>query len=168
MEAAAPRIKPGDKIPPNGRQRRYAVPTPLTPATMPTPPARPAPAAIPQALDALDAQGRSLIRHALWLDALNAQWRPHLPPRLRGGQVRIGSVRGKRLQLLASHASWASRARLESAELLKIARTHLGLEVQYLDVRISPPAPLPPPPRHTPPSPVARAALRDIRALLEK
>jgi hypothetical protein len=112
------------------------------------------------ALDALlDGPGGDPIRRALWLDALDRQLRPHLPPAL-AAHARLGNVHDGRLVYLVDAPAWHARLRLAGPGLLDAARS-IGLEVSSLVVRTShgaraaQPAP---PPRHGPDPVAARKA----------
>jgi hypothetical protein len=103
----------------------------------PSPPAsRPA-----QPRDAFDAllgtdasdPGTHSLRRALWLDALDQQLRPHLPPQL-AAHARLANIDRGRLVYLVDAPVWHARMRLTATVLLEAARS-LGLEVHDLVVR---------------------------------
>ncbi|MEZ0469273.1 DciA family protein [Luteimonas salinilitoris] len=132
------------------------------------PPAGTARAAPAQpALDALlkGAAGDPL-RRALWLDALDQQLRPLLPPPL-AAHARLGNVDGRRLVYLVDAPVWHARMRLAGPELLDGARS-IGLDVTEFVVKTTRPMPRPPQSASTsrPMSARADAALRDALALL--
>jgi hypothetical protein len=116
------------------------------------------------ALDALLAgPGGDPIRHALWLDALDRQLRPHLPPAL-AAHARLGNVHDGRLVYLVDAPAWHARLRLAGPGLLDAARS-IGLEVSSFvvktrhDAMATQPAP---PPRREPDSSAARKAATAI------
>ncbi|WP_024889448.1 DUF721 domain-containing protein [Luteimonas huabeiensis] len=130
------------------------------------PGSRPRPAQ--PALDALlDGAAGDPIRRALWLDGLDRQLRPLLPPAL-AAHARLGNVDGRRLVLLVEAPVWHARVRLAGPEILEAARS-IGLDVAELTVRTATRAATPPP-RATPAprrlTPRAEQALREAAALL--
>ena len=71
------------------------------------------PASVPKpALDAVmaDKSGNPL-RRALWLDALDRQLRPHLPPAL-ANRCRLANVDGEHLVFLVESPVWHAKVRL--------------------------------------------------------
>ena len=86
-------------------------------------------------LDALaaDASGRSPIKRALWLDALDRTLRPHLPVSL-AAHARLANVDGAKLVYLVASPLWNASLRLAAPALLDAARSH-GLDVRELRVR---------------------------------
>ncbi|RMH94193.1 DUF721 domain-containing protein [Lysobacter pythonis] len=119
------------------------------------------------ALDAVlgEAAGDPL-RRAMWLDALDRQWRSLVPINLRG-HVRLGNVAGGRMSLLAESPLWASRARLAADELLLAARS-IGLEAKHLQVRVAHNASPPVPALEKRPTTASRTAVGEVLALLRK
>ena len=97
------------------------------------------------ALDALlaDDAGNPL-RRAMWLDALDQLFRPHLPPGM-AAHARLANVRGDRLVFLVDAPVWHAKLRLASPDLVDAARS-VGLEVTGLSVKttLQPLRPLPP------------------------
>lgn len=87
------------------------------------------------ALDALaaDASGRSPVKRAMYLDALDRALRPHLPASL-AAHARLANLDGARLVYLVDSPLWNASLRLAAPALLEAARSH-GLEVQELRVR---------------------------------
>ena len=86
------------------------------------------------ALDALlDGPGGDPIRRALWLDALDRQLRPHLPPAL-AAHARLGNVHDRRLVYLVDAPAWHARLRLAGPGLLDAARS-IGLEVRDIAIK---------------------------------
>jgi hypothetical protein len=108
------------------------------------------------ALDALlEGPGGDPIRRALWLDALDRQLRPNLPPAL-AAHARLGNVHNGRLVYLVDAPAWHARLRLAGPGLLDAARS-IGLEVSSLVVKTSHDALAAPsaPSRRRAPDPVA-------------
>lgn len=93
------------------------------------------PASVPkQALDAVmaDKAGNPL-RRALWLDALDRQLRPHLPPALKS-RCRLANVDGEHLVFLVDSPVWHAKVRLAENQLLDAARS-IGLKVTKVTVK---------------------------------
>lgn len=115
-----------------------------------------------EALDALFAgSAADPLRRALWLDTLERQLRPHLPPAL-AAHARFANVQGRKLVFVVDSPVWHARLRLASADLLDAARS-VGLECDAVVVRTTtaPLRPEPPAPRRPRPmSPGTREALR--------
>jgi hypothetical protein len=89
-----------------------------------------------EALDALFVAGNAdPLRRALWLDALERQLRPHLPPAL-AAHARFANVDGGRLVFLVDSPVWKARMRLSSAELLDAARS-IGLQCSEVVVKVA-------------------------------
>ncbi|MGN6224495.1 DciA family protein [Pseudoxanthomonas sp.] len=108
------------------------------------------------------------VRRALWLDALEQQLRPCLPPAL-APHCRLANVAGERLVFIVDSPVWRAKLRLASVELLDAARS-VGLTVTEVAVKTTT-APLHPNPRAetaAPPVPEAsRKALAAVLASLE-
>ncbi len=94
------------------------------------------------ALDAVmaDKAGNPL-RRALWLDALDRQLRPHLPPAL-ATRCRLANVNGEHLVFLVESPVWHAKVRLAEAQLIDAARS-IGLKVTKVTVKTA----AAPPPR---------------------
>ena len=94
---------------------------------------RPASAPKP-ALDAVmaDKSGNPL-RRALWLDALDRQLRPQLPPPLRN-RCRLANVDGEHLVFLVDSPVWHAKVRLAEAQLIDAARS-IGLKATKVTVK---------------------------------
>ena len=94
---------------------------------------RPASAPKP-ALDAVmaDKSGNPL-RRALWLDALDRQLRPQLPPTLRN-RCRLANVDGEHLVLLVDSPVWHAKLRLAEAQLIDAARS-IGLKATKVTIK---------------------------------
>jgi hypothetical protein len=94
------------------------------------------------ALDAVmaDKAGNPL-RPALWLDALDRQLRPHLPPAL-ATRCRLANVNGEHLVFLVDSPVWHAKLRLAEAQLIDAARS-IGLKVTKVTVKTA----AAPPPR---------------------
>lgn len=99
------------------------------------------PASTPKpALDAVmgDKTGNPL-RRALWLDALDRQLRPHLPPTL-ATRCRLANVNGEHLVFLVESPVWHAKVRLAEAQLIDAARS-IGLKVTKVTVKTAAAAP---------------------------
>jgi hypothetical protein len=99
------------------------------------------PASVPKpALDAVmaDKSGNPL-RRALWLDALDRQFRPQLPPPLRS-RCRLANVVGEHLVFLVESPVWHAKLRLAEAQLLDAARS-IGLKATRVTIKTASPTP---------------------------
>jgi hypothetical protein len=99
------------------------------------------PASTPKpALDAVmgDKAGNPL-RRALWLDALDRQLRPQLPPTL-AARCRLANVNGEHLVFLVESPVWHAKVRLAEAQLIDAARS-IGLKVTKVTVKTAAAAP---------------------------
>jgi len=99
------------------------------------------PASTPKpALDAVmgDKAGNPL-RRALWLDALDRQLRPHLPPTL-ATRCRLANVNGEHLVFVVESPVWHAKVRLAEAQLIDAARS-IGLKVTKVTVKTAAAAP---------------------------
>ena len=86
------------------------------------------------ALDALFAgSAGDPLRRALWLDAVDHQLRPCLPPSL-AAHARLANVRGDKLVYVVDAPVWHAKLRLAAPELLDAARS-IGLDVAVLNVK---------------------------------
>jgi hypothetical protein len=105
---------------------------------IPPPPRRPEGPQI--AIDALlgdeaSGPGDHFLRRALWLEALDQQLRPCLPPAL-AAHARLANVDRGRLVYLVDAPVWHARLRLAATDILDAARS-LGLEATDLVVKIA-------------------------------
>ena len=130
------------------------------------PPRRPT---VPQAaLEALLAEpAGDPIRRALWLDGLDRQLRPLLPPTL-APHVRLANFERGRLVCVVDAPVWRARLRLAAPELLDAARS-IGLEATELVVKttVSPPAgPASPPLANARTRPMSKTASDALQAAL--
>jgi hypothetical protein len=120
------------------------------------------------ALDALLAEpSGDPIRRALWLDGLDRQLRPLLPPTL-APHARLANFERGRLVFVVDAPVWRAKLRLAAPELLDAARS-VGLEATELVVKttLSPPAGSVSPPRANPPiRPMSKAASDALQAAL--
>lgn len=118
------------------------------------------------ALDALaaDPAGRSPIKRALWLDALDRTLRPHLPASL-GAHARLANVDGARLVYLVDSPLWNASLRLAAPALLEAARSH-GLDVRELRVRTTTQPLFPPARVETTVRPLSASAPQGLRDAL--
>nr|WP_312718888.1 DUF721 domain-containing protein [Stenotrophomonas geniculata] len=99
------------------------------------------PASVPKpALDAVmaDKSGNPL-RRALWLDALDRQLRPQLPPPLRS-RCQLANVDGEHLVFLVESPVWHAKLRLAEAQLLDAARS-IGLKATRVTIKTASPTP---------------------------
>ncbi len=79
------------------------------------------------------------LRRALWLDALDRQLRPHLPPTL-ATRCRLANVNGEHLVFLVESPVWHAKVRLAEAQLIDAARS-IGLKVTKVTVKTASAAP---------------------------
>ncbi len=79
------------------------------------------------------------LRRALWLDALDRQLRPQLPPPLRI-RCRLANVDGEHLVFLVESPVWHAKLRLAEAQLLDAARS-IGLKATKVTVKTASPTP---------------------------
>jgi len=101
------------------------------------------PASTPKpALDpVMDGKTSNPLRRALWLDTLDRQLRPHLPPTL-ATRCRLANVNGEHLVFLVESPVWHAKLRLAERELIDAARS-IGLKVTKVTVKTA----AAPPPR---------------------
>ncbi len=123
----------------------------------------------PAAEAALADETGATLRRALWLDALDQQLRPLLPPGL-AGHCRLANVSGGQLVFVNDSPVWRARVRLAEAELLDAARS-VGLNPTAVIVKTTT-GPLHPPvaAKTTAPlvSATARQAVGDALASLRE
>lgn len=101
-----------------------------------TPPGPARPASPQVAADALLGSDAGLpVKRALWLDAMDLQLRPSLPPGL-AAHARLANINGGTLVYLVDAPAWHARLRMAAPELLDAARS-IGLEVTELTVRVT-------------------------------
>lgn len=84
---------------------------------------------------ALGEKAGAPLRRALWLDALDRQLRPQLPPHL-AGRCRLANVRGEQLIFLVDSPIWHTKVRLAETQILDAARS-IGLKATALAVKIA-------------------------------
>jgi hypothetical protein len=102
----------------------------------------------------------ALAKKAARLEALDRALRQTLSSPLRE-QVRFASLRDDRLVFLASSPAWASRLRLQQAQILAAARA-IGTHASSVIVKV---APLPPPdPQPEQSKPLSAAAALHLKA----
>ncbi|UWX04741.1 DUF721 domain-containing protein [Pseudoxanthomonas sp. NC8] len=99
---------------------------------------------LPAAEAAMADETGAPLRRALWLDALDQQLRPLLPPGL-APHCRLANVSGGQLVFVTDSPVWRARVRLAEAEILGAARS-VGLNptaviVKTTTVPLQPPAP---------------------------
>jgi len=131
------------------------------------PPTPRRPSAPQAALDALlaDPAGNP-IRRALWLDGLDRQLRPLLPPTL-APHARLANFERGRLVFVVDAPVWRAKLRLAAPELLDAARS-VGLEATELVVKttLSPPAGPASPPANAHVRPMSKTARDALQAAL--
>jgi hypothetical protein len=79
-------------------------------------------------------------RRGLWLDALEQQLRPCLPPPL-ADHCRLANVSNDRLVFLVDSPVWRAKLRLAAPELIDLARS-FGLAVTEVTAKMNPAPPL--------------------------
>lgn len=105
------------------------------------------------------------VRRAMWLDALEQQLRPCLPPAL-APHCRLANVAGKRLVFIVDSPVWHARLRLAAPELINAAQS-IGLTVTEVTAKTSL-APLHPvEPAQDPVAPVSEASRKGLQAALD-
>ncbi len=75
------------------------------------------------------------VRRALWLDTLEQQLRPCLPPAL-SRHCRLGNVTGGKLVFIVESPVWKAKLRLAAPELINLARS-VGLAVTEVVAKVS-------------------------------
>ncbi|WP_284160200.1 DUF721 domain-containing protein [Xanthomonas citri] len=105
------------------------------------------------------------LRRALWLDALDRQLRPLLPPHL-STRCRLANVRGEQLVFLVDSPVWHAKVRLAGTQILDAARS-VGLKATAVTVKTATV------PLHSPtqqnrdrPKPVSEATHKGLRDAL--
>lgn len=106
------------------------------------------------------------IRRALWLDGLDHQLRPLLPPSL-APHARLANFERGRLVFVVDAPVWRAKLRLAAPELIDAARS-LGLEATEVVVKTTPPAadPASPPQAVRGTRPMSAAARKALEAAL--
>lgn len=102
------------------------------------PPPPDSPAGPKAAIDALfggesNDPGGQFLRRALWLETLDLQLRPCLPPGL-AAHARLANIDGGRLVYLVDAPVWHARMRLAATDILDTARS-FGLDATDLVVK---------------------------------
>lgn len=106
------------------------------------------------ALDTLAARARVL-------DLLDGRLR-HLLPETLARECRLADLRNGRLVFIATSSTWATRLRLQQANLLADARAATGDTIEYLAVKVAPLPPLPPEPIAS--KPLSATAAKHLRS----
>jgi hypothetical protein len=117
---------------------------------------------------ALSGVASEAVRRSLWLDALEQQLRPCLPPPL-ASHCRLANVSGSRLVFLVDSPVWRAKLRLAAPEIINLARS-IGLAATEVTAKVNtvPPVQRPAPVRNTLPlSAASRDALQAALASLE-
>jgi hypothetical protein len=89
---------------------------------------------------ALSGVASEAVRRGLWLDALEQQLRPCLPPPL-ADHCRLANVSNGRLVFLVDSPVWRAKLRLAAPELINLAQS-IGLAVTEATAKINPAPPL--------------------------
>ncbi|MEL1265957.1 DUF721 domain-containing protein [Pseudoxanthomonas putridarboris] len=105
------------------------------------------------------------VRRALWLDALEQQLRPCLPPAL-SPHCRLANVAGTRLVFIVDSPVWRAKLRLAAPELINAAQS-IGLAVTEVTAKttLAPPSPLDGAQRMA--KPVSEASRNGLKAALD-
>ena len=110
----------------------------------------------------------SLLQHAARLTRLQQLLAAALDPAL-AAQFQVANLKQNRLVLLASSPAWATRLRMQAAEVLAILRRSGLPELTEVEVRVAPlTAPPAPPPGRKALSPAAEQALALMARLRAK
>jgi hypothetical protein len=104
------------------------------------------------------------VRRALWLDALEQQLRPCLPPAL-SPHCRLGNVVGGKLVFIVDSPVWHARLRLAAPELINVARS-IGLAATEVVARTAT-APLPAEVAGRAAKPMSEASRTALKAALD-
>lgn len=75
------------------------------------------------------------VRRAIWLDTLEQQLRPCLPPAL-SSHCRLGNVTGGKLVFIVDSPVWKAKLRLAAPELINLARS-IGLAATEVVAKVS-------------------------------
>ncbi|GHH55213.1 DUF721 domain-containing protein [[Pseudomonas] boreopolis] len=109
------------------------------------------------------------LRRALWLDALDRQLRPHLPPSL-ANRCRLANVKDGQLVFLVESPVWHAKLRLAEHQLIDAAHS-IGLKVTRVTIKTATAALRSPtqqdPHRSQPISEATQRGLRDALASLQ-
>ncbi|MFT3755811.1 MAG: DciA family protein [Pseudoxanthomonas sp.] len=119
---------------------------------------------IPALQAAMSGVSANPVRHALWLDALEQQLRPCLPPQL-APHCRLANVAGGRLVFLVDSPVWRARLRLAAPELINLARS-FGLEVTEATAKVGTLPTIPGPASPRKPRPLSAATHDALQAAL--
>jgi len=109
------------------------------------------------------------VRRALWLDALEQQLRPCLPPPLADHCRLANVIEGGRLVFLVDSPIWRARLRLAAPDILDVAHS-IGLQATEVTIKTSlaPAVPKSPAGESRPLSETARDALAAAVATLRE
>jgi len=75
------------------------------------------------------------VRRAIWLDTLEQQLRPCLPPAL-SSHCKLGNVTGGKLVFIVDSPVWKAKLRLAAPELINLARS-IGLAATEVVAKVS-------------------------------
>jgi hypothetical protein len=105
------------------------------------------------------------VRRALWLDALEQQLRPCLPPTL-SHHCRLANVaEGRRLVFIVDSPVWRAKLRLAAPELINAAQS-IGLTVSEVTIKTSTTPLSPAPPAQRAINPLSETARKALAAAL--
>jgi hypothetical protein len=104
------------------------------------------------------------VRRALWLDALEQQLRPCLPPAL-SSHCRLGNVTGGKLVFIVDSPVWRAKLRLAAPELINLARS-IGLPATEVVAKVSTVSPQRPPAAGKTVKPMSAASREALDAAL--
>ncbi|WP_454832060.1 DciA family protein [Pseudoxanthomonas wuyuanensis] len=105
------------------------------------------------------------VRRALWLDALEQQLRPCLPPAL-SQHCRLANVAdGRRLVFIVDSPVWRAKLRLAAPELINAAQS-IGLKVTEVTIKTTTAPPSPAQPAQRAVNPLSETARKALSAAL--
>ncbi|WAC61764.1 DUF721 domain-containing protein [Pseudoxanthomonas sp. SL93] len=105
------------------------------------------------------------VRRAMWLDALEQQLRPCLPPAL-APHCRLANVAGTRLVFIVDSPVWRARLRLAAPELINAAQS-IGLAVTEVTAKTTLAPSSPPVGAQEMAKPVSEVARKGLKSALD-
>jgi hypothetical protein len=78
-----------------------------------------------------------LISHAKKLEAITVLLRGHISPDL-AHQFQVAAMRQDRLTLITPNATWATRFRMQSSQMLDSLKSSTWSHLRHIDIRIAP------------------------------